>query len=771
MSNSPLAAAHRAAVGPIPRSLFAALLLAVLPAQAFEGAPRYDRWEVIGPGGGGGNFLPTISPHDTKRVLVSCDMTGAYISNYGGQSWRMFNLGGAVEFFLFDPVDPMVIYTKISAGPPSMEHDRPPSSPSLFRSADGGVTWRQVHADSAADGAIAALAVDPADSSILYAAFQKDGAYTLRVSTDRGSRWREVAGLPDGAVKIFIDPRSAKSDRTIYVAGNRSVMVREQGAWHSGKALPGTEGPARDRYQLQRPLVSAGFPEKGGKPVVYAIARGGLFVSEDGGQTWRQASLPVPSAAAVATSMQHPDVAYLSFNTPGRGLPAAQRFFGVAKTTDRGRTWKLVWKESTARAPNVHDSWLSERFGPGWGGNPFDLGVAPTDPDICYGTDYGRTMRTTDGGATWDGIYSKRLPDGTYTTTGLDVTTNYGVHFDPFDLKRMFISYTDISLFRSENGGKSWISSTTGVPAAWLNTTYWIAFDPEVRGRVWGAMSGAHDLPRPKMWGPGRSPAAFEGGVCRSDDGAKTWNCSSQGMPQTAATHILIDPKSPVNARVLYAIGFGRGVFKSTDGGEHWTLNNTGIREKEPLAWRLSRDMNGTLYLVVARRSDDGSIGNDGDGALYRSADGAAHWAPVRLPEGVNGPHGLAVDPRDPRRLYLAAWARRPLPQALGGGIYLSTDAGATWRQVLAKDQHVYDVTIDPRNPAILYACGFEASAWRSADRGETWQRIKGFNFRWGHRVIPDPVDPGKIYITTYGGSVWHGPATGDPKALEDIAK
>src|SRR5207245_651055 len=105
----------------------------------------------------------------------------------------------------------------------------------------------------------------------------------------------------------------------------------------------------------------------------------------------------------------------------------------------RGRTWKLVWKESTTSAPNVHDSWISERFGPGWGGNPFELGVAPQDPDICYGTDSGRTMRTTDGGATWEGTYANRLPDGTYTTTGLDVTTNYGVHFDPFDLKRMFI--------------------------------------------------------------------------------------------------------------------------------------------------------------------------------------------------------------------------------------------------------------------------------------------------------------------------------------------
>jgi photosystem II stability/assembly factor-like uncharacterized protein len=107
----------------------------------------------------------------------------------------------------------------------------------------------------------------------------------------------------------------------------------------------------------------------------------------------------------------------------------------------------------------------------------------------------------------------------------------------------------------------------------------------------------------------------------------------------------------------------------------------------------------------------------------------------------------------------------------MGGGIYLSVNGGSTWRNVLDKDQHVYDLTIDPRNSEIVYACGFEASAWRSVDRGEHWQRIKGFNFKWGHRVIPDPVDRGKIYITTYGGSVWHGPAEGDPEALEDIAQ
>jgi photosystem II stability/assembly factor-like uncharacterized protein len=135
----------------------------------------------------------------------------------------------------------------------------------------------------------------------------------------------------------------------------------------------------------------------------------------------------------------------------------------------------------------------------------------------------------------------------------------------------------------------------------------------------------------------------------------------------------------------------------------------------------------------------------------------------------VNGPNGLAVDPADPRRLYLAAWARSTREGAVDGGIFLSTNAGGTWRNVLAGDQHVYDVTVDGRNPRVLYAAGFESSAWRSADRGVTWKRIRGFNFKWGHRVIPDPADAGKIYITTFGGSVWHGPAAGDPKAPEDI--
>lgn len=86
----------------------------------------------------------------------------------------------------------------------------------------------------------------------------------------------------------------------------------------------------------------------------------------------------------------------------------------------------------------------------------------------------------------------------------------------------------------------------------------------------------------------------------------------------------------------------------------------------------------------------------------------------------------------------------------------------------MSNDQHIHDITYDPRNKT-YYACGFNGSAYRSADKGESWTRIKGYNFKWGKRVDPDTSDPDKIFIITFGGGVWHGPAKGDANSTEDI--
>jgi photosystem II stability/assembly factor-like uncharacterized protein len=709
---------------PVKRLAFGLAVALALVASASPG----ERWRIIGPGGGGAMFHPTVSPHDPRVALVACDMTGSYITTDGGGRWRTFNLGTSVEFFLFDPVDPAVIYAAAGA---------------LFRSADGGTTWSRIfpgavdrvtmgndhagltlHVTAGPSGAIGAMAIDPDDARVLYLAVDA----RLVTSRDGGATWQNAGGLPGRARRMWIDPRSPMDDRTLYVAGRDAMYRRGAGEWRTG-ASPGV------------------FTDVTGTPPrFYATAGGRIFISADGGMKWSPSSLPGfgGRAGAIAASRQRPDVAYVSYSDLRAPLRATR---GVAKTVDGGRRWTPVWR-------SVRDAWLTELVGTEWVGNPIGLGVAPSASEVVYATDYGRALRTRDGGASWQAVYSERTADGGWTTSGLDVTTSYGVHFDPFDARRMFIGYTDIGLFASDTGGASWYSAPRrGVPDSWGNTTYWVEFDPGVRGRMWAVMSGVHDLPRAKMWQK-RSPETYDGGVVRSDDGGRTWRVQNTGMPQTAATHILREPDG-----ALYVTGFGRGVFKSIDGGEHWALKSSGIEGAHPLAWRLARDRKGTLYLVVARRSDDGSFGNPGDGAVYRSTDGAERWVRMRLPQGVNGPSGLAVDPEDPARLYLAAWGRSMPQGAEDGGIYLSTDAGGTWRRVLAQDQHVYDVTIDPHDPRVLYAAGFEASAWRSSDRGLTWRRIPGFDFKWAHRVIVDPRDRARIFITTFGGSVWHGRA------------
>lgn len=747
--------------GVLPRCL---LLLTLLAQAGDLNANRH--WKVVGPGGGGAMYLPTISPHDARTVMVGCDMTGSYITHDAGRSWRMFNLRGRASFFVYDPLQPNTIYANAIG---------------LWRSDDAGKSWNLIYPDPSkvkgltvvgdhgevevetATGPLAervtALAVDPADAKTLYAAIRSGAGTALYLSSDRGKTWQRSAELPDGGVKIYVAPRSPRSERTLYVVGSHSVQRREGGKWTPGAT------PAGASALLE---VSLGFPAEGERPVAYAVSQNGSFVSADGGMSWTVSPLPgeTPQLAAVATSLNHPDTAYLSYRRLKMG---EETFFGVLKTTDRGRSWQPVWKENRKAAENIQDNWVTPNLGPYFGENPFNLGVGPNDPNLCYGTDFARTLRTADGGRTWQGVYSRQLPDGSFTSAGLDVTNCYGVHFDPFDPQRLFITYTDIGLFRSENGGQGWIRSASGIPREWTNTTYWVAFDPAVKGRMWAAVSGVHDLPRPKMW-RNRGVAGYRGGIVRSDDGGKSWRVTTGGMPQTAVTHVLLDPRSPPAARTLYATGFGRGVYKSTDGGESWQLKNTGLAGAEPFAWRLTRDERGTLYLVVARRREDGGLGGDQDGALYRSTDGAEHWTRMPLPPEVNGPNALTVDPQDARRLYLSAWSRPVDGHPVGGGIYLSTDAGATWKNVLHRDQHVYDVTVDPRNASTLYACGFTSSAWKSTDRGATWRRLKGYNFKWGQRVIPDAHDPAAIYVTTFGGSLWHGPADGDPGAKEDVA-
>ena len=798
---------------------FVTLAACSTPAPPAEGprtppppSARLDQWRVTGPGGGGTTLLPAISPHDPRVVVESCDMTGAYITYNAGESWRMFNLGTVASAYAFDPVSPSVIYAAASA---------------VFRSDDTGRTWRMVwpdprqstvktglgdHAEtiyttkdpsypSGAEVWVQALAVDGADPAWLYAAVRFQGSgqlggtasqgMRLLTSTDRGATWNAIAWIP--SERVYAIWAEATPERVVRTLGDDGVHeVRGASSRHF-------DSPAGVHFES----ASVGRDDLTRTTILYATApitrgpdglAGGIFVSADSGKSWRQSNgglarylAASPTEAELEGSGDDSGVHVGPIGaSAGRGRYAyvglkglrerrgGKPFVGVARTMDGGLNWTILHRESDRPAPGFVASWVEARTleggGDVWLDAPYDLAVAPTDPRICYVTDLFRTYRTLDGGRTWAQVHSAPVGDA-WVSRGLDVTTHYGLIWDPFDAERVFLASTDIGLFRSEDGGSSWMGSSRGVPSRWRNTAYWVVPDPAVKDLVWGGFSGTHDLPRVKMFRR-TDPSRYRGGVAVSKDGGRTWERSNGGMPESAITHLLLDPASPPGKRTLYAAAFGRGVYKSTDNGRTWTLKNEGLApdpRKQPFAWRLSLDAAGVLYLVVARRSEHSRIGDADDGAIYRSVDGAEHWTALPLPAGTNGPTAITVDPRDPRRLYLSAWAVALPSGAAGGGVFVSADAGRSWRPVLRDAQHVYDVTLDPRNPDRMYACGFDQGVYRSDDRGETWRRIRGFNFKWGHRVVPDPAGASRIYVVTFGGGVWHGPADGDPSAAEDV--
>ena len=772
-------------------------------------------WEILGPGGGGATFFPTFHPTDPQRVAIRCDMTGIYLSDNGGASWKMYNLQGVAQTFAFDPQDSEVVYAGLDG---------------LYRTDNWGGNWELIfppaaevertqylgdHADTRfilREGSVcpadmyeaAAVLLDPRDSHKVYLGVNRRGTSgsfsSLFISTDRGQSWKESGSLDSPVLGLFCNPGGGDY---IYAFTTKTAwrLDRNSGAL-SSTALP------KDLTPLTS--VSGGVDPSSGSMRFYAVPPAGLwgeekstalFVSEDGGLTWKSLSgeqMKPPSSSAedprpvfryISCSPADSRTAYL---VCGRYLERNPRgemghWYGIFKTTDAGKTWDWVYKagggssDYTVRngwnAENESDSWVREAFG-GEFISVICTGVFPGNPDIAMFTDWYRTMKTVDGGKTWSEVYSEPLPDGTVKSRGLDVTTCYGVHFDPFDPDHIAVSYTDIAYWHSFDRGRTWSRSVEGVPPEWDNTCYWVQFDPSVKDRLWSVWSAWHDIPRLKMIrNPGWRKRAV-GGVCVSTDAGRSWKVAGGGLPENApTTSLVLEPESPVEGRVLYATVYGSGVYKTADGGASWELKNEGLGQ-DLNVWEISRDALGRLYLVISNDIiyDDRS-GNRKlvYGELYRSTDGAGHWERIALPEKVHFPNSVTADPADPQRLYLSSWAsltagdyggRPPWPAPAGlddpvieaeGGVVLSEDGGATWRQIFDSAAYVYGLAVDPVRPGRLYVNTFQNAAWLSEDSGKNWKKIKGYDFHWGQRVFADPQEKDKIYLTTFGSSLWHG--------------
>lgn len=144
---------------------------------------------------------------------------------------------------------------------------------------------------------------------------------------------------------------------------------------------------------------------------------------------------------------------------------------------------------------------------------------------------------------------------------------------------------------------------------------------------------------------------------------------------------------------------------------------------------------------------------------VYRSKNAGESWQWINRSQPLLWPKDFDVDPRDSQTVYLGASDASNAE----GGLYKTTDGGASWTRVARKGSECFGATVHPRKPGWVYLCITEsapdAGLWLSKDAGQTWTALEGLPFRNAQRVTFDPKDDSIVYVSTFGGSVWRGPA------------
>ena len=345
-------------------------------------------------------------------------------------------------------------------------------------------------------------------------------------------------------------------------------------------------------------------------------------------------SLP-PSSA---TSQRRP--------LPGRPVPGSPTSSGAY---DSSAFAALRWRE----------------IGPFRGGRSVAVAGSSKRPNEYYfGTTGGGVFKTTDGGITWAPVTDKYF-GGTIGAIGISESNPDIVYVGAGEYPiRGNVSHGD-GVWRTSDAGKTWTSvglaDTRQISRVRVNPT-----NPDI---VYVGAQG-------HVFGPNA-----ERGVYKTTDGGKTWRRILYRNDSTGVTDLVLDPTNP---EIIYAAlwqawrtpwqlvsgGAGSGIFKSIDGGEHWT--------------ELTR--------------------NPG------------------LPQGVIGNIGLAISPSNSNKV----WA---IVEADSGGVFRSTDGGATWartnsdRRLRQRAWYYTRIFADPKNDKSVYV--LNTGMYRSSDDGKTFRPIQ----------------------------------------------
>jgi photosystem II stability/assembly factor-like uncharacterized protein len=277
------------------------------------------------------------------------------------------------------------------------------------------------------------------------------------------------------------------------------------------------------------------------------------------------------------------------------------------------------------------------------------------------------------------------------------------------------------------------------------------------------------------------------GGVWKSDDYGRTWNPIFDEQPTQSIGAIAVAPSNP---NVIYAgsgeglhrpdLSIGNGMYKSTDAGKTWVHLGLDDAFQIPAVAVDPRDANRVFAAVLGH-----PYGPNKQRGLFLSTDGGANWKNIIYKDENTGASDVEIDPLNPDVIYASLWEAREGPwedgnkvDGTGGGLFKSTDGGATWRQLksgLPNGLSQIYVAIAPSDSKRLYATVATASGglgvYRSDDAGENWAKATddprpSGRIGGGDLSVPrvDSKNPDIVYCastvtmkSTDGGKTWFG--------------
>ena len=313
-----------------------------------------------------------------------------------------------------------------------------------------------------------------------------------------------------------------------------------------------------------------------------------------------------------------------------------------------------------------------------------------------------------------------------------------------------------LTFFQGTTGGGVW--KTTDAGESWENISDGF-FDVSSIGAVEVASSD------PNVIYVGTGSAGIRGnvqdgrGVYRSTDGGDTW--SFKGLPEAGLIGRVrvhtSDPDMVYVAALGHAFGKNeeRGVFRSRDGGDNWEKVLFLSDSVGAVDLAMNPKNPRILYAGMwrAERKPWTLIDASEDGGLYKTTDGGDSWEKLGggLPTGLTGRIGVTVSPANPDRVWAIVNAHDP-----DGGVYRSDDAGKSWTKVnrdrKLRQRHWYysHIVADPGDENTVYA--MNTGLYRSIDAGKTWE---GISVPHGdvHDLWVNPANPDFMVVGNDGGA------------------